>query len=329
MLFDKIVTFLEGNKYNMAANIFEVSNPQAANSLDEFYALKDRNNNKFKSIVYYKDDLISTKDDKITFTNEVFEEVSFSKTTIKNIKFFNCTFDKCLFLSTIFEDCTFSNCTFSSCNTLGSEWKGKTSIDPKVFSENFDYVHDSNIATKLFVELMGLYEENHQIDRHKDARYLYLKSTNSLIHYHYNITKDIGVITFYKKRFSSWFLDKLSGYGVYKGRLLSFLSIFLVTISFFNYFFQDIMFKIKDDAPQTILSDPTFSDFFFNLLNFNNDIVQYNLLDLAYFSFITITTIGYGDIAPTTSLGQLIIMIESAIGILLIALSLNMFTNGK
>lgn len=36
-----------------------------------------------------------------------------------------------------------------------------------------------------------------------------------------------------------------------------------------------------------------------------------------YFSFITITTIGYGEIYPLTSLGQLLVMIEVITGVIL------------
>lgn len=287
----------------MSANKFKINNSKNANDLDEFYNLKDKNNNIYKKILYMNDEILSTNSNKITFTKEEFIEISFSKTLIKNVKFFDCNFIDCLFLNTTFENCTFSNCTFLNTNTLGSEWIGTTSIDPKVFSKNFDFINDSNIATKLFVNLMKLYEENHQQDREKDARYLYLKSTKSLIHYHYKITKDIDKKTFYLKMFSSWFLDKLSGYGIYKGRLLKILTFYLIFISCINYIFQDYLFSL--------------------------DKLPYSFMDTLYFSFVTITTIGYGDITPATGIGQLSIIIESGLGILLIALSLNMCSTGK
>jgi len=42
-----------------------------------------------------------------------------------------------------------------------------------------------------------------------------------------------------------------------------------------------------------------------------------------YFSVITITTLGYGDITPTGTLSQLLVASESILGIILIGLFLN------
>lgn len=47
------------------------------------------------------------------------------------------------------------------------------------------------------------------------------------------------------------------------------------------------------------------------------------LITCLYFSVTTITTLGYGDISPTSSLGQILTMAESIIGIIIIGLFLN------
>lgn len=309
----------------MAANIFVIENERLVHSSEIFY----KKINLYRKILFMPDELVSTKEMKISFKNKYFDEVSFSKTIIKNVKFFNCTFNKCLFLNTTFDNCTFSNCKFFDSNTLGSKWINNTSIDSKSFQSNFDFKNDANIAVKLFVELMKLYKENDQIDREKDARYLYLKSTHSLYHYHYKIKEDISLAGFFTRKFNAWFLDKLSGYGVYKLRLLRALSIFLIFISFINYFFQSDLFEIKNRENTDYITNPNFSELFSYLIVFDSNKIFYDIIDIIYFSFITITTIGYGDISPSTTIGQIVIMTESIIGIILIALSLNMFTNGK
>ena len=44
---------------------------------------------------------------------------------------------------------------------------------------------------------------------------------------------------------------------------------------------------------------------------------EYPLLDFLYFSAVTITTLGYGDILPASSNVRRLVMIESLLGILL------------
>ncbi|WP_230850937.1 potassium channel family protein, partial [Bacteroides fragilis] len=48
-----------------------------------------------------------------------------------------------------------------------------------------------------------------------------------------------------------------------------------------------------------------------------------NWWDCLYFSMVTITTLGFGDIAPITTLGRLLVAIETVSGVLFIGLFLN------
>lgn len=51
------------------------------------------------------------------------------------------------------------------------------------------------------------------------------------------------------------------------------------------------------------------------------DLIEENgIQDMVYFSFITLTTIGYGDFSPTSSLGQKIAILEGLIGQFYIAI---------
>ena len=51
-----------------------------------------------------------------------------------------------------------------------------------------------------------------------------------------------------------------------------------------------------------------------------------NFFDALYWATISITTIGYGDIYPTTDVGRLITMISALVGVAVIALPSGMIT---
>lgn len=75
---------------------------------------------------------------------------------------------------------------------------------------------------------------------------------------------------------------------------------------------------------------PLFALLFYILPNssFKTD-VEMDYLTCLYFSTVTITTLGYGDISPISSLAQIIIIIESISGIILIGLFLNSLAEKK
>jgi uncharacterized protein YjbI with pentapeptide repeats len=51
-----------------------------------------------------------------------------------------------------------------------------------------------------------------------------------------------------------------------------------------------------------------------------NPCIQQRIIDVTYFSFVTFTTLGLGDIAPATTLGKILICVEAVIGAFMIAL---------
>lgn len=48
---------------------------------------------------------------------------------------------------------------------------------------------------------------------------------------------------------------------------------------------------------------------------FYSSVEGFSLLDALYFSFTTLTTIGYGDFAPATALGKMFTILYSVIGL--------------
>jgi voltage-gated potassium channel Kch len=45
-----------------------------------------------------------------------------------------------------------------------------------------------------------------------------------------------------------------------------------------------------------------------------------NFSNAAYFSFVTLTTLGYGDISPLTQLAQVIVYLEAIVGVFYMAI---------
>lgn len=56
---------------------------------------------------------------------------------------------------------------------------------------------------------------------------------------------------------------------------------------------------------------------------------EYPLLDFLYFSAITITTVGYGDILPHDSMVRVLVMAESLLGVLILGIFLTTIGNRK
>jgi uncharacterized protein YjbI with pentapeptide repeats len=56
-----------------------------------------------------------------------------------------------------------------------------------------------------------------------------------------------------------------------------------------------------------------------------NPCIQQKIIDVTYFSFVTFTTLGLGDIAPATTLGKILICLEAVIGAFMIALFVVIF----
>jgi hypothetical protein len=96
----------------------------------------------------------------------------------------------------------------------------------------------------------------------------------------------------------------ISGYGVYKLRVIAAFFIFFIAASILNHFLQSYIFSD---------SNPPISP-------------GYSIIQSAYYTFISITTIGFGDMVPKSEIGRLLIMGEASIGIILIAYLLNFFS---
>ena len=87
------------------------------------------------------------------------------------------------------------------------------------------------------------------------------------------------------------------------------LSVFVMA-AFYIFITALIMFNAETNMGQEVNSTTNFNTFF----------------DALYWATTTLTTVGYGDIAPSTSIGRFISMLSSIFGVAIIALPSGVIT---
>lgn len=219
-----------------------------------------------------------------------FLNVSFSHTTILGFEFTNCTFERSLFIGTIFQDCRFTSCSFIECNPYRIEFR-ECYVDPKYFD---NCIHDhqfSNIGVYLFQELLRNSRQQAQPEFSDEARYRFMRWRRIYLKQEV-INKSLK---------SSWRLritlaklslfELVSGSGMRLGRLTVSSAFVLLFFTIINWTFA---------VPMGLSPDLT-------------------LIDAFYFSTVVATTLGFGDITPTTAVGRIVVSGEAITGFVLFA----------
>ena len=286
---------------------WRLKNATVINSQKEFYDHLDRSDH-LKSAVYSPDELSRRSAD---WTERIegkrFEGVSFSKTRIRGIIFRNCIFVKCQFIASDIEKCEFHGCKFIETNTHKISIR-HTYLDPLSFEKCLDRKKHQNLGVHLYQVLMNNCRDEEQIEFERDAQFLFLRWKRYQDEYEVGrawakakelrerclVIKAIGKVL---RRFA-W--EKLFGCGV---RLRYFLRTVIATLALatiMNFAFRVELGLCVDGEPISTWSEAV------------------------YFTTVSLTTLGYGDIVPTTALGRVVASVQSVVGFSLFALLASM-----
>ena len=279
----------------MLENFFKLNGrPGRIETQEEFLSHLERSDH-LKSVIYAPGKL-SIDRPKNKLRNKAFENVSFSKTTIRNINFINCSFEDCLFIGTEFVSCEFHGCSFKCCNPYQSVFR-QTYLNPTHFAKILNPKEHSNIGIILFQRLMANFIELKQHQLSKLSEYYFRKWKRYQLCYDFR-NKKITNAQFIKKWVPDKLYDLFAGYGLRTALFIGWTLIIFVLIIIVNHILWD-SFGMKSDLA---------------------GIGKPNLITTFYYTVITLSTLGYGDITPSTSLGMAFAGVESILGIIWLAI---------
>jgi hypothetical protein len=275
----------------MSANRFSIEGDRI-DSLSEF--MRAETDNCFSNILYYPRDFTNSENKPLVFKEKKFQGVSFKDTTMKNIRFIGCEFKNCLLIGAKAVDCEFIDCTFLHTNTSKMKFINCL-IDPLSFENNFDLKDDANIAIDLYHSLYRNSSETHQPKYALTSLYRMKKSESKYLDSKFKRDR-ITSKQYYKEKITHLAHDFASGYGLKLLNVARLLLIVIVVFSTFNYLLSSYIFT-QDDGVNTFL-------------------------DSIYFTCVTITTLGYGDMTPDTQFGRVFVIIQTLAGFGVISLFL-------
>ncbi|MES0064225.1 ion channel [Mesorhizobium sp. M0074] len=238
-----------------------------------------------------------------------FENVSFSKKEIQDIVFDNCTFVECLFIHTTVRKCEFIKCTFVRTNvnkiTIIDSY-----LDPDSFLRCLDKRRHQNIGVRLYQQLMNNSDDQRQPIFEAKARFMFFRWRRYELKYLLNKPQTFKwrpkEVYIHRALISQIAYSKIWEFAFGSGiRLSSYVRTVLfviISLSIINWLLAERLG-----------------------LKFG-DIQVERFSDALYFTIITLTTLGYGDITPKTEIGRLAVAGYAILGFALFAILASMIT---
>lgn len=225
----------------------------------------------------------------------IFENVSFSKTVIKGVFFNKCIFKDCLFIGTKFIECEFHRCQFENCNPYKVSFKD-TYIDPKVFAKLLNPIEHSNIGVYFFQQLLSNSINMKQNEFANLAEYYYKLWKRYQLIYEWK-KGDITFTEFIVGWLPNYIYYWIAGYGLRTSIFAVWTILMLTGIIYINHILWDKLF----------------------IFGRNGVVSNSSWIETIYFTIITISTVGYGDLTPISKFGMLMISCEVIFGIIWIS----------
>jgi len=288
-------------------NFWQLPSPSVLKSQNDFYDHLKRSNH-LKNAIYEPDDLTKQAAGRTQrIENVSFEKVSFSKTSIRGVIFRSCEFINCQLIATQLKDCEFHDCRFIRTNTHKISLSN-TYLDPLSFKKCLDRRKHQNIGVHLFQTLMNNSRDAEQIEFERDAQFLFLRWKRYQDGYEFKKSWSKAA------KFSDYFAVSQKGFRVLQR--LFWEKLFGSGIRI-RYYLVTVLSTI---IVASILNFQFRHEFG---LEINEEIIS-SWPEAVYFTTISLTTLGYGDITPTTELGRWIASFQSIVGFSLFALLASM-----
>ena len=278
---------------------WRIEKPETIGTQKEFFARLGKQDG-ISRAVYKQAELKPPQPKARRIERKTFERVVFSHTTIKLLTFDQCTFKDCLFVGARIERCEFRFCQFVNTNTHKIDIV-ETYIDPRSFQECLDSKRHQNIGVHLYQALLRNSRDMMQIEFERDARFLFLQWKRFEDGYYLPKpwARAFCSTSAFRRLFrilGRFLYEKLLGSGV---RIWTFVrTIFgVVALAFaMNYLFADA-FGLQ-----------------------RHGVAVSTWTESLYFTIISLTTLGYGDITPSTTVGQVWASFQSVLGFIMFAM---------
>ncbi|MFC1759261.1 ion channel [Planctomycetota bacterium] len=251
--------------------------------------------NQITDVLYQPDELVADGAGR-RIIGKTFQNVSFSKTTLRGWTFRDCTFQDCLFIGSRIEHCEFHGCRFANCNTHKIEIES-TYVDPEVFAKMLHPKQHANIGVHLFQQLLKNATDTQQPTFRNSAEYHFRNWRR--YQWDYDVkTGRSALLPYLCKWLPEWLYFVFAGYGLRSRFFMIWSVVFFALVIIINHTLWSVL----------------------EITSSGKAVSEAKLIQSTYFSLVTLTTLGYGDLVPSSDAGMGIITVEAILGIIWVSI---------